>query len=101
MSKFKKAFYILLTLILFSIAVYVPSYYNMHLGMKVIYNAGHAVIQTEDGGYLIAGSTSRSTLLLIKTNDKGDIEWYKDLKKVFVFLAFIMIMNMAIYFYCQ
>jgi hypothetical protein len=43
---------------------------------------GHAVIQTSDGGYLVAGGTGYSEgsdALLIKTDSDGNIQWIKEL----------------------
>jgi hypothetical protein len=35
----------------------------------------HSVIQTKDGGYVLAGEKGYTTVLLIKTDSSGNIEW--------------------------
>lgn len=39
--------------------------------------SGQSVIQTSDGGYLIAGSTIDSDIFLLKTDSQGNEEWIK------------------------
>ncbi|MBL0257560.1 MAG: hypothetical protein IPQ03_08520 [Bacteroidetes bacterium] len=44
------------------------------------YSFGKSLIQTNDGGYLIAGDTCGvlNEILLIRTNNMGDTLWTKD-----------------------
>jgi hypothetical protein len=35
----------------------------------------HSMVQTKDGGYLLAGEKGYTTILLIKTDSSGDMEW--------------------------
>lgn len=56
---------------------------STELSKEYEWGTGRSVIQTDDGGYAIAGDAQRAWggeggFLLLKTNSNGDVQWQKN-----------------------